>query len=297
MPPYGYEGDKPCLLEQEVIRSTPQEANLEDGQRMSEASTALSNHHDTDVSSRPTHVIEADTNLEDIDLEDDVFNLRSEPKYMLFDQMHDLNESLLSLPSTDINRTHRQSQQTTRRNTQAGNVLFGSGHQLGISANNDRPDAERNTKMKYPPSGKLRKSALKRNKAGKKSFMKIENRKKISFSSVQIREYFVVLGDHPCCMHGPPLSLGWDHTDTEVLDINHYEGKKTGKRTRGQLRLSAERRQRMLFDNQDRSSGRSFVNHMTEEKVDEKHGFFFLPREVYTSMASVSTSMVTSATE
>jgi len=39
--------------------------------------------------------------------------------------------------------------------------------------------------------------------------------KRVSFSSVSIRSYEVILGDHPCCKDGCALTLGWEYTDEE----------------------------------------------------------------------------------
>jgi hypothetical protein len=43
--------------------------------------------------------------------------------------------------------------------------------------------------------------------------------RKVSFGELHVREYGVVLGDHPCC-ESFPLSLGWTHGDEHVSPIN-----------------------------------------------------------------------------
>jgi hypothetical protein len=45
----------------------------------------------------------------------------------------------------------------------------------------------------------------------------------VDFGNVQIREYTQVIGDHPSCSSGCPLSLGWDYIQTEPESLQDYE--------------------------------------------------------------------------
>jgi len=45
----------------------------------------------------------------------------------------------------------------------------------------------------------------------------------VRFSLVEVREYPVVLGDHPDCSSGPPLTLGWNVTNVSLFDVDTYE--------------------------------------------------------------------------
>lgn len=48
--------------------------------------------------------------------------------------------------------------------------------------------------------------------------------KHVSFSTVSIRAHEVILGDHPCCAEGCPLSLGWQYNEVaHELDVDDYE--------------------------------------------------------------------------
>lgn len=48
--------------------------------------------------------------------------------------------------------------------------------------------------------------------------------KKVSFSTLEIREYDVTLGDHPFCRDGLPMSLDWNYNEVStVLDVHPYE--------------------------------------------------------------------------
>ena len=47
--------------------------------------------------------------------------------------------------------------------------------------------------------------------------------KRVSFSNIlEIRNYSVVLGDHPCC-RTLPVELGWDYADSKFIDIHLQE--------------------------------------------------------------------------
>lgn len=56
-----------------------------------------------------------------------------------------------------------------------------------------------------------------------------EMKPSVSFSNLQIREYDVALGDNPSCSFGPPVSLGWDYQDAEVVPLEKYERARSNK--------------------------------------------------------------------
>uniref|UniRef100_A0A7S2HF07 Uncharacterized protein n=1 Tax=Helicotheca tamesis TaxID=374047 RepID=A0A7S2HF07_9STRA len=68
----------------------------------------------------------------------------------------------------------------------------------------------------------------------------------VSFSLVKIREHSIVLGDHPDCSEGPPLSIGWEYNEKENLDIGSYESQRGKRRTRYELILSCKERRTIL---------------------------------------------------
>jgi hypothetical protein len=74
------------------------------------------------------------------------------------------------------------------------------------------------------------------------------HKKSVSFSSLEIREYKVVIGDHPCCTRGVPLSLGWDYCEGGTLDLDAYEEGRSPRRSRVDLRTSSEERSEILTD-------------------------------------------------
>lgn len=48
-------------------------------------------------------------------------------------------------------------------------------------------------------------------------------RRRISFGTVSVRDYDIILGDHPCCRCGPPLAIGWQYHQRKAVDVETYE--------------------------------------------------------------------------
>lgn len=72
--------------------------------------------------------------------------------------------------------------------------------------------------------------------------------KTVSFSTIQIREYELILGDHPYCSNGVPTCLGWDHIELDAIDIDRYEHVRGPRRKSAakQFRISAIARKDLL---------------------------------------------------
>lgn len=71
------------------------------------------------------------------------------------------------------------------------------------------------------------------------------NRRQVTFSSVSIREYSTILGDHPCCPSGPPLSLGWTLEREASMQLDKYEVERAPLRGRD-IKLSGDARRDIL---------------------------------------------------
>mmetsp|Transcript_35782 Transcript_35782/g.55051 ORF Transcript_35782/g.55051 Transcript_35782/m.55051 type:complete len:220 (+) Transcript_35782:40-699(+) len=56
--------------------------------------------------------------------------------------------------------------------------------------------------------------------------------RRVSFSHCDVREYKVIIGDHPWCETGLPLSLGWEYASEELVSIESYENERSGIRRR-----------------------------------------------------------------
>lgn len=74
------------------------------------------------------------------------------------------------------------------------------------------------------------------------------HRRHVTFACVQIREYSTILGDHPCCPSGPPLSLGWTLEREDSIEFEEYERVRVPRRaqTKGGIKLSGDARRDIL---------------------------------------------------
>ena len=69
----------------------------------------------------------------------------------------------------------------------------------------------------------------------------------VSFSSLEIREFNMTLGDHPSAISGPPVALDWDQgAGARVVDLDEYERARSPRRKRRQLKLSYKDRKGIL---------------------------------------------------
>mmetsp|Transcript_54940 Transcript_54940/g.81771 ORF Transcript_54940/g.81771 Transcript_54940/m.81771 type:complete len:241 (+) Transcript_54940:137-859(+) len=80
--------------------------------------------------------------------------------------------------------------------------------------------------------------------AGPLGSSKNTTRRSVRFSDVTVREYGMVIGDHPCCSYGPPVTLGWDYEENEAVSLDDFECKR--RRTLRQMILSYYRRKDLL---------------------------------------------------
>ena len=59
----------------------------------------------------------------------------------------------------------------------------------------------------------------------------------VSFSTLEIREYAVVLGSNPSTTHGPPLEIDWNAQSCEVFDLDYYESLRGRRREKRELAM------------------------------------------------------------
>lgn len=87
--------------------------------------------------------------------------------------------------------------------------------------------------------------------------------RQLCFAHIEIRRYPTVVGDHPCCRVGCPLSFGWEYTDTthntdaiskgveqrERFTVDQYEATRSSQRYRNRedLRISWQERRQLLL--------------------------------------------------
>ena len=77
------------------------------------------------------------------------------------------------------------------------------------------------------------------------------DRKSVTFHEVHIREYNLIVSDHPCCSaDGPPIGIGWDYLQQTPLTIALFERNRLGKRriSLKDLMIPGKRRTAILKD-------------------------------------------------
>jgi hypothetical protein len=79
-------------------------------------------------------------------------------------------------------------------------------------------------------------------------------RGRVSFGNCDVRSYTQVLGDHPCCLEGCPIQLGWNYQEEISVEIDVYENSKQQQQQTiingggsCEMRLSPEERKSILF--------------------------------------------------
>ena len=72
--------------------------------------------------------------------------------------------------------------------------------------------------------------------------------RRVSFSTVCIREYDRILGDNPSCSCGPSISIGWEFEDEEILPVDEWESWREMEREPERLVLCREEREDILLD-------------------------------------------------
>ena len=72
--------------------------------------------------------------------------------------------------------------------------------------------------------------------------------KSVSFNRyLEVREHALTIGDHPLCRDSLPLSLAWEHGETELMDMNCYEEQRMPLRRSGNdMKLSYFERKNLL---------------------------------------------------
>jgi len=93
----------------------------------------------------------------------------------------------------------------------------------------------------------------------------------VTFTDIHIREYTQVLGDHPCCSLGPPVSLGWEYRTCANVSLDYYEVTRVPRRSRRDLRLSWEDR-RSILSNYSDGDCRRVQRRLNRENVSKATG-------------------------
>lgn len=90
--------------------------------------------------------------------------------------------------------------------------------------------------QEQPLRGNLKKNGKKSANDGKE--------KRVDFSSLEILEFLIQIGDNPSC-EGAPLCISDECQKQRKLDVDEFEATRKGRRQRKQLVLSATKRSKL----------------------------------------------------
>ena len=72
--------------------------------------------------------------------------------------------------------------------------------------------------------------------------------RKVKFDSVLVRDYAIMIGDHPCCSIGPPLAIDWEYLQYEPISLDEYEFHHAPRRSMREMLQNYYRRKHILTD-------------------------------------------------
>jgi hypothetical protein len=94
---------------------------------------------------------------------------------------------------------------------------------------------------------------------------------KVAFSSVNVRQYTITVGDHPCCNTGYALSLDWDYEALPEQSLEAYEAGHGQRRNLTELLTSYEERRSRLEECADDCDAVKRLNRRLERQKCRNH--------------------------
>jgi len=71
--------------------------------------------------------------------------------------------------------------------------------------------------------------------------------KGVKFANVHIRNYKQMVGDHPDCTYGPPISFDWDYEEMGTIPIDDYEASRGNYRPTARILHMSELRRAAIL--------------------------------------------------
>eukprot|EP00540_Astrosyne_radiata_P018647 CAMPEP_0116846206 /NCGR_PEP_ID=MMETSP0418-20121206/13704_1 /TAXON_ID=1158023 /ORGANISM="Astrosyne radiata, Strain 13vi08-1A" /LENGTH=175 /DNA_ID=CAMNT_0004477423 /DNA_START=42 /DNA_END=569 /DNA_ORIENTATION=+ len=78
---------------------------------------------------------------------------------------------------------------------------------------------------------------------GEQTEEEAERATKISFGTVEVRTFNRIVGDHPDCKVGPPITIDWDYIQHDAIELGAYE---SDRKPRPNLKLTSITRKNLL---------------------------------------------------
>jgi len=74
-----------------------------------------------------------------------------------------------------------------------------------------------------------------------------QRKRKVRFGTVLVRDYSIILGDHPCVSYGPPLTIDWDYHEYDPRGVDEFEFENAhSRRSRRKMMLNCYQRKNLL---------------------------------------------------
>ncbi|KAL3924407.1 MAG: hypothetical protein SGILL_001068 [Bacillariaceae sp.] len=94
---------------------------------------------------------------------------------------------------------------------------------------------------------------------GSRSKRSCLSKKRVSWDQIHTREFALVVGDHPMCQDGLPVSLGWDHADCNSIKLKMQQQQQ-------QAQLQEAEQQRLLKQLSERRQSYTFPRRLSYEE-------------------------------
>jgi len=94
--------------------------------------------------------------------------------------------------------------------------------------------------------------------------------KRVSFGNIEIRKHPIILGDHPSCRQGVPITIDWKHFEKTEQMIDEYESERMGsRRHKYQLALGPVTRKHILKEETGVSDDKIYYATMGVQRIQQ----------------------------